>query len=386
VRPTSFIGVFGKSEEERLEARMVESFRSSPTADVERTKKKLIKYARERPLETVTILLRHYQHEDAKVRASVRDTLAHLAEDRSVMEFILEDMVHPSRTVRKAVQIFLGETVGVHAVTYSALYEQTMLVVAMSQRKDVPVDDIVSLAELSKETFMDGEVMEAVRDIAFCLDGVRHRYNSSEHLRFYLSELLRMAPDLSRMGVYSGTIEEPLRKAMKASRDRNFDETKEIIDDRLVEGELRRSLRSLVDEVKENITARPTGSPIPFSDEDGEELASLRGLAESVENLIRSDRRQKAIRMLQDYIGSFLQGYEDRIRPRVLARDQGAAAILYLVALACIKLASEVVPVTGEAAYQEGFAAFEGLSSVHVVFPAGKLLSSIDRSSDLRQT
>jgi hypothetical protein len=378
VRATSFIGVFGKSEEERLEARMIESFRSSPQADIERTKKKLIKYARERPLETVTILLKHYQHEDGQVQASVQDTLALLAEDRSVLAYILEDMVHPSRTVRKAVQSFLGETVGVHAITYSSLYEQTMLVVAMSRRKDVPVDDIVSLAELTKEIFMDGEEMEAVRDIAFCLDSVRHRYHSSEHLRYYLSELLRMAPDLSRMGVYSDTIEEPLRKAMKASRDRNFDETKEIIDNRVVEGELRNSLRSLVDEVRENITARPAVDTGLLSDEDREELASLRGLAESVENLVRSDRHQKAVNMLHDYLGSFLQGYERQIRPRVLARDQGAVVTLYVVGLVCVKLSSEVVPVTGEEAYQEGFAALEGPSSVHVMVPARQFLSFIE--------
>jgi hypothetical protein len=59
-------------------------------------------------------------------------------------------------------------------------------------------------------------------------------------------------------------------------------------------------------------------------------------------------------------------------------REQGALLTLYVVGLVCVKLSSEMVPVTGEEAYQEGFAALEGISSVHVMVPAGQLLSFIE--------
>ena len=130
----------------------------------------------------------------------------------------MSNMVHSSRNIRKAVQSFLGEEIGAHAITYASFYEQTMLLVAMSKRKNIPIDDIVSLADISKQTFIEGEVMEAVKDIGFCLDYVKHRYKNSEQLKEYVANLLQMAPDLSRMGVYSSSIEEPLRKAMKAAR------------------------------------------------------------------------------------------------------------------------------------------------------------------------
>ncbi len=364
----SFIGIFGKKfEEERLEASMLDSFSSDLESDTERIRRKLIKRAGDRPQETLVLLLRNYEGGDERVKRSIIGTLAELAQDRSVMAMILEEMVHPSRSVRKAVQSFLGEHIGPHAAIYASLYEQTMLMVAMSKRKDVPVEDLVSLSELTKETLMEGEVMEAVRDIGFCLDHAKHRYRSSEQLKDYLSDFLKLAPDLSRMGVYSSSIEEPLRKAMKASRNRSFDETKEIIEERKKEAELRRDLGSIVLKIKSAVNSRPVLDMEALTDEDREELSTLRGLNESVGTLLSGNRRTKAIAVLHEYIDGFLRGYEVTLRPKLDAGDQGAAATLYAIGLTCVKLASYLLPLTAEKAYLEAFRDLEGTASVQAV-------------------
>lgn len=346
---------------------MLDSFASARDTESERIKRKLIKRAQAKPQETVVLLLRNLENEDGRVRRAVLGVLSELAEDRGLLGIILEEMVHPSRNVRKAVQSFLGEFVGPQAVIYASLYEQTLLMVAMSKRKDVPVEDIVSLAELSRETFMDGEVMEAVRDIGFCLDQSKHRYRSSEQLRDYLADFLKMAPDLSKMGVYSGTIEEPLRKAMKAARNRSFDETRETIEERIREAELRRDLRTLVDEVKVNIRSRPQLDTGALTNEDLEELATMRGLAETVDTLYKGGRRVKAISILHGYIDGYIRGYEAGPRSKVQAGDPAAQATMYTISLSCVKLASWLLPVTAEGAYLEGFRTLERSASVHVV-------------------
>lgn len=364
----SFIGIFGKKyEEERLEASMLDSFSSDLESDAERIRRKLIKRAGDRPQETVVLLLRNYENGDERVKRSIIETLAELTRDQAVMSMVLEEMVHPSRNIRKAVQSFLGAHIGPHAAIYASLYEQTMLMVAMSKRKDVPVEDLVSLSELTKETLMDGEVMEAVRDIGFCLDHANHRYRSSEQLKDYLSDFLKMAPDLSRMGVYSSSIEEPLRKAMKASRNRSFDETREIIAERKKEAELRRDLGSIVQEIKAAVTSKPVLDVKALSDEDREELSTLRGLAESVGTLVSGNRRVKVLDMLHEYIDGLQRGFETTLSPRLSAGDQGAVAILYLTGLTCVKLSSYVLPCTAESAYLAGFKDLEGAASVQAV-------------------
>lgn len=371
--PMSFIGIFGKKfEEERLEAIMLDSFSSDLDSDAERIRRKLIRRAGDKPQETIVLLLRNYEGGDERVKRSIIETLAEMAGDRSMMTLILEQMVHPSRDVRKAVQGFLGDRLGPHAAIYASLYEQTMLMVAMSKRKDIPVEDLVSLAELTKETLMDGEVMESVRDIGFCLDHAKHRYRSSEQLKDYLSDFLKMAPDLSRMGVYSSSIEGPLRKAMKASRNRSFDETREIVEERRKEAELRRGLGSLIRGIKDDVTSRPVLDIEGSSDEDREELRTLRDLVESVDVLLNGGRRASAVVLLQEYIDGLLQRYEATLGPRLRGGDQGAAATVYIIGLTCVKMASYLMPLTAEKAYLEGLKDLEGAPSVQVVvLPAG---------------
>ncbi|MBI0583903.1 MAG: hypothetical protein ISF22_06710 [Methanomassiliicoccus sp.] len=364
----SFIGIFGrKYEEERLEAYMLESFSSASQENSDRARDKLVKRAGSKPLETVTLMLKNYQHEDERVRTSIRATLTEMSPDRSVMTCILDDMVHPSRSVRKGVQRFLGDLIGPHATIYASSFEQTMLQVAMSRRKDIPVDDIAALAEQTKRTFMDGEVMESVRDIGFCLDSVRHRFRSSEQLKDYLSELLKMAPDLSRMGVYSGSIEEPLRKAMKAGRTRSFDDTREIIEERSNEAGLRRDLHVLIDEIGAVMDERPLMEASELTAEDRDELAGLRGLVRSIDGLVANEHHSKALIMLHGYVEGFLLGYMSGMKARVAAGDRSARYTLYAVGLACVKLASHVLPVSAEAVYQEGFRSREGAVSIFTV-------------------
>jgi histone H3/H4 len=371
----SFIDVFGKRhEEERLEASMLDSFASDLGSNSERVRRKLMKRAGTRPQETVVLLLRTYENDDERVRRSVLEILTELAKDRSMLTVIMDEMVHPARDVRKAVKSFLGELVGPHAAIYASHYEQTMLLAAMAKRKDVPIEDIVSLAELSRETFMDGEVMESIRDIGYCLDQAQHRYRSSEQLKDYLSDILKMAPDLSRMGVYSGSIEEPLRKAMKAARGRSFDETRDVIEERKREAELRNDLRSMAMEVRENFTSRPMTDANVLMDEDRDELVTLRGMAESVETLLSSGRRVKAVVMLHDYIGGFMSAYQAKLKPRINAGDKAASILTYVTCLACVKVASRLIPVTAEKAYLEGFKDLEKAASIEIVVLPGDIV------------
>jgi len=356
-----------KSDEERIEAIIVDSFPSNQDSDIERAQRKIVKWAEQKPLETVTVLLNHYHDDDERIRRPVRQTLNELSNDTICMEAIMTNMVHPSRTVRKAVQSFLGESVGAHAVTYASIYEQTMLLVAMAKRKDVPVEDIVSLADLSKMTFLDGETMRAIRDIGLCLDTIKHRYRSSEQLKDYLAELLKMAPDLSRMGIYGGSIEEPLRKAMKASRERTYDDTSTIIEERNKEFQLRGDLLTLANEVKDRVKDRPKVTSSDLYAEDRVEMARLYDLIDRVKALVLDNERTEAKVLLQEHVDDFLQRYKGPLETRVHDQDRAATFVLYAQSLAFVKLASYLIPTTAEDLYQKGFRQLEDSPSIHVV-------------------
>jgi len=243
-----------------------------------------------------------------------------------------------------------------------------MLLVAMAQRKDIPVDDIISLAEQSKRTFVSGSVMEAVRDIGFSLDHVKHRYRSSEQLKDYVTELLRMAPDLTRMGVYSSNIEEPLRKAMKASRYRRYDETREVIEHRSMEAQLRSVLTEMGRKVADNIDERPKLNEDDLSVEDRAALSELYGLVDAVASLVLADRKAEAVSAMLAYFEvTPVRLTSMAWRRRIEEKDPSALYALYTVALVCVKLASSLIPAAAEDIYQEDFRPIEGEPSVHLV-------------------
>jgi isoleucyl-tRNA synthetase len=276
-------------------------------------------------------------------------------------------MVHPSRDIRKAVQDFLGDTFGAHAVTYASFFEQTMLMVAMSKRKEIPVEDLVSLANLTKETFIDGEVMQAVQDIGFCLDHIKHRYKSSEQLRNYVADLLKMAPDLSRMGVYDSTIEGPLRKAMKASQHREFNETQEIIEERIQESRMRSILHQIAADVKEIIKSRPSMKIEELSENDRLLSQDQHSLVESVTSLLLAGKRAEAIETMLVYQIDFVDAYQADLSQRAKNGDLSAAFTYYIMVMILVKLASYMVPMTAEDVYQKNFRHMEGDPSIHVV-------------------
>ncbi len=356
-----------KSDQEKFEARILSSLTSRFPSRARKAEQTLALRAEEQPGEIVDILLRNHDHEDERVRTVMRNTLASVAEQKEGLALILERMSSPNRDIRRAAQSSLGSIVGAHAATYASFYEQTILLVAMSKRKDIPVGDIVALAEVSKHTFVDGEVMEAIKDIAFCLDSIKHRFRSSEQLKDYLADVLKMAPNLSRMGI-SSTIEEPLHKAMSASRHRSYDETREIIEARTRESVLRTSLVKMSEDIMENITERPIFSQEEPSQEDIQVLIQSFDLVDSITSLMLADRRSEAIEMLIAFMQNTLTGSASQdLKRRVRLREPAALFILYNVSLVCLKLASSIQPIMAERVYQKAFRRLEGEPSIHVV-------------------
>lgn len=352
----------------RIEKILVRSFKSPLAAERRRMEKRILRHGTKDPYEMVAILLKFYHNPDQKVRMGVRHCLSEITKSRVGMDAVLNNIIHPSRDVRRAVLSFLGEHVGFHAITYASFYEQTMLLIAMARNKEIPVDDIEALVQVSKSTFLDGEVIEAVKDIAVCLDFVKHRYRSAEQLRAYVVDILRMAPDLSRMGVFSGAIEEPLKKAVRASRSRTYDETREIIEERMKEATVRNELLRIGRTVSDSIKERPEMKPSDLAGVDVWVISRLHELIDSVTSATVSGNKMSAIEMLRSFLeDEFLEFFEESCKKRVEEKEPSALFTIYIIGIVCLKLASALMPSSAEEIYQKYYRHFEGAPSIHLV-------------------
>ena len=351
-----------------MEKEMLQSFHSPIPAERLFMQSKMIQYAEGDAELVMMVLLTNSCDSDVKVVNSVNDTLMELVRERKFMASLLEVILHPDRDIRRNAFQFLREHLGFHPTTYVSFLEQTMVLVALARKKGIPVDDIVSLANVSKDDFLGGRTLDAVKDIATCLDFVKHRLRSVEHLKSYLIDVLKMAPELTRMGVYPGSIEEPLKKAIKASKTRTYDETREIVERRATESTILNQLTWMGKLLQDVLDERPMMDPSDVTGIDVWLLTSVQDLMDMVTSATISGKEEDALDTLNTYLGEdFMDFFIEEMKERFDQKDPSAIFAFYIVGIVCLKLAGALMPEAVEDIYQENFKRFEEDPSIHVV-------------------
>ncbi len=354
-----------RREAEKIEASLIRSIHIP--GERTRIEKRILHQAAEDPSEIVAILLHNYSHENKRIAREVRKLLDRLTEDRKGMMAVLDNIVNSNRDIRDAAVQYLKEKRGIYAITYAAFLEHTELLVALARSKDIPVSDIQALVEISKESFLDGEMMEALKDIAASIDFIKHRHRAADQLKGYVTEMLRMAPDLTRLGVYDERIEEPLKRAINATKMQPLDETKEIIEIRGVESSIRQSLDKMSKAVRASHKIKPTLQVEQMQGDDVMAIVKLRDVMASVTQLTVAGKRSESLHTLQDYIKNDYSEYYSRAKKRVEAGDPSASMTVYVIGLVGLKLASAMMPQTAEDIYQKCYRFYESEPSVHIV-------------------
>ncbi len=360
----------GKQSDEgsRIDKALVKSLSSRFPVMRNRMKNQIITYGKNNPYEMVGILLEHFNNEQKGVSENVEDCLDKLTSSRVGKDALFFAMENPNREVRRNVREYFSKKGDVYARTYASLYAHTMTLLHMARRKDIPAEDIRSLIKLSKRTFLDGGKMGAIEDISTSLDLLKRRLRTVEQLKSYVRDMLKLVPELERMGVYSSNLEEPLRQAVKVSKSREFDETSNIMEERELELEIKGALEKIGDTVMEHGGDVMDIAPSELEGVDVWIVARLDELIESATSKTLARDKRASLRVLREFLCRDFKGYTDEIlTERVQDGDAAALFTLYTAGITCLKLASAVVPNTAEGVYQRYFRDIEGEPTIHVV-------------------
>jgi len=332
-----------------------------------RIERRFMKLAEEDPDIAVAILLKNLDHENEKVAAFVHQLLEKSTKSKKGMRAVLNNIVNPNQSVRRNAVSYLSAKRGFHAATFASFYEHTYLLIAMARNKDIPVQDIESLVGVSKDTYLEGETIKALQDMAACLDFIKHRHRTADTLKTYLTEMLKLAPDLTRMGAYDGQIAEPLRRAINASKNRTMDETKEIIEVRTIESSVRKDLNHIGRLIKGSFNERPALDFEHMSGVDAFNVTKLKGFIDSVMAKSIAGKREEGLLMLISFMGADFKQYMDEYKDRLEDKDRSALISLYIVGLVLLKLTSYLMSQAAEDIYQKYFRGLEIEPSVHVL-------------------
>ncbi|HUV24326.1 MAG TPA: class I tRNA ligase family protein [Methanomassiliicoccales archaeon] len=357
-----------KKEAAQIEKEMLLLFKSPIPHKRLFMQKKMVAYGESDPELTILVLFSYYDHKDLKVATCVHDTLIEVTKRKEAMAALLEIIMHPDREIRRNAFKFLGETKGFHSTTYISFLEQTLILMALSRKKGIPVNDISMLVEVSRQAFLDERTMEAIKDIATCLDLIKHRIRSVEHLKNYLVDVLRMAPELTRMGVYPGSIEEPIKRAIKASKTRVYDETGSIIEGRSKESLVRKELTFIGKTINSVTETRPSMEPVDIWGTDVWLLTALQELMDIVTSYTIAEENSEAMNTMVNFLGEdFKDFYLEEMAERANEGNQSAIFGLYTVGIVCLKLTAPLIPDPVEKIYQDYFRRYEKDPSIHVV-------------------
>jgi hypothetical protein len=356
---------FDKKKAAKIESGLVRSIHFP--MEKKRIGRSLLKMAEEDPNTAVAILLKNLNNENGKIAEFVHVLLVKSTRSKKGMRAVIENIINPDKVIHCNAVAYLSSKKGFHAITYASFYEQTYLLIVIARNKEIPVVDIEALVDVTKDTYLEGETIQAIQDIAACLDFIKHRHRTADTLKGYLTDMLRMAPDLTRMGAYDGQIAEPLKRAIKASKKRAVDETKEIIEVRALESFVRKDLNRMGRLVKGSFSERPHLDLDQISGTDAFAIMKMGRLIDAVTLKAVSGKREEGLKILASYLSTEYRHYLDESKPRIERKDGRVLTSIYTIGLTLLKLASYLMSQTAEDIYQRYFRGFEPEPSVHVL-------------------
>ncbi|MCE5296886.1 MAG: hypothetical protein LLG16_07275 [Euryarchaeota archaeon] len=357
-----------RSETGKIASILVESLASPLALERRRMENRVITLAKKEPIAVVEMLLHFYDSDIERVRDSIKSCLLEISKMFEAKETIIESLTNSDKNIRKGAKLIIPDIWGPPSTPYSTLFEQTYQMIQIAKEKDIPVEDIETLMDLSKQTFLDGESMKAINDIGTCLEFVKRRYKNSESLKVYIADMLKLSPDIQKSGVTIVNFNESLKTVIKVSKKRSFDFTQEVIDQRIMEMELKDQLRSMGQLVKETVRIRPVIEMASLSVKDERLIFRMAEVFESVNTKNLSGNPSKSIETLHEFLfKDFEWYYDDEVITRLSEGDMSAMLTIYMLGISVLKVVSSIIPSVSEEIYQKYYRDLEGSVSIYTV-------------------
>ncbi|HSV42752.1 MAG TPA: hypothetical protein VLH13_05010, partial [Methanomassiliicoccales archaeon] len=368
--PLSFrAGLSGtKSETAKIEPILVDSLASPLALERRRMQNKCINLAKKENNAVVLMLLKYVDSEMERVREGITFCLLEIARRNDGRQAIIDGLSNPGKAVRKGAKIIIPEIWGQHSTPYPTLFEQTYQMIQLNKEKDIGVDDIEVLMDISKSIFLDGEMMKSIHDIGACLEFAKRRYKNSETLKNYISDMLKISPEMHKQSIPLINFEESLKTALKLTKVRVYDYTQELIEQRTLEIEVKDQLRNLGQLVMENIKVRPVVDLASLNIKDERMVAKMRSNLENINTKNMSGNTAKSVEEMHTFLlKDFEWYYDEEVIRRMSEGDRSVSLTIYMIGMAYLKMASTIMPNVSEDIYQKYFRELEGASSVYFV-------------------
>jgi len=324
-------------------------------------------HGRKNPLAIVPILAKYHDHDNAKVRNQVRQSLARLTQSEAGEVALIECMFSRDIIIANTAASVLEER-NFNSMSFLTSYRSAKNLVLQARKAGVFSSDVEELMVDSIETYKEGRFDQAMTNMMMAKDLLEDRFEWHSHLRGYIQDVLKLTPMLSRGGVQVDPIQDSLRNLSTAMQKREYTEARQLLDLRRQETRLWKQFWSLDEYITKRIGAKPLTELMVLKDADKRLLESFLRMAEAAADEVQNNRPVEALKVIEEFIGADVSAeYLSREGRRMDVKDEAAWYVMWCVGLGLLKMTAPMVPNLSEEFYQQYFRDREGAPSIHSV-------------------
>ena len=354
-------------ESMRIDRHLVSNLSSMMPGRRRKMVDRIEEYGTKNPLSIVPLLVKHYDHDDPKVRKQVRSSLERLTQSEVGELALVECMFSRHQAIANTAASILEER-SYNSVNFLSYYRQTESLIAQARKSEVFCNDVEELVTDSIETYKEGRFDQAMTNMKMAKDLLEDRLEWHGHLRGYIKDVLKLTPTLSRSGVQVDAIQDSIRNVATAMQSREYTEARALLDLGRQETRLWKQLWSLEEYVTKRIKVKPLTELMVLREPDRKLLASFVKVGSDVHNLVQENKLVESLNRVEDFISDEVSAdYLAKEGKRLDAKDEAAWYTMWSVGLGLLKLLAPIIPNVSEEFYQQYFRDREGSPSIHSV-------------------
>lgn len=327
-------------------------------------RKKIIASLREHGMRnsasTMSLLLRFLEHTDPDVR-SVADQLVEELAGTTKGELALIECLFSAHHVVSQNAAELLEKKGLGGDKFREIYTASEKLLIKCKALGIYTADIRDLLTDSIGLYKKKAVEQATENIVLAHDLLRDRLEWNESLRQYITDVLRLTPQLAQSGISMDNIQASLKSIAGSMKTRDYSETRDLVEGKKMEAAIGSELSSAFSFISKKMKGARIDPQAGIPEEDKWIFDGMRKLTGEIRASISGDGKVEAMRSVYSFVAQELAGrYLEHAAKRVESGDSGAVAAAGNAMLGMTKILALVLPNVASELYDDSLRALVG--------------------------
>jgi hypothetical protein len=344
----------------RMGRHLVDDLGSRFPGKRKRTIVSIRKHALVSPVSMMPLLLRFLEHTDPDIQ-SIADRLVEEMIATPKGEQALIECLFSAHHVVSLNAAELLEKKGLGGEKFREIYASSEKLFAKCKSLEIYTADVKDLFIDSIGLYKKKAAEQAIENIVLANDLLQDRIEWNENLKQYITDVLKLSPQLTQSGISMDNIQASLRTIAGSLKTRDFKETRDLVDGKKMEAAIGSELLSVFSFISKKMKGAKIDPQSQISDEDKWIFESMRKLAGEIKTSLSNDGKVEAMRSVYSFVAQELAGrYLEHIAKRIEKGDARAAAAAGSAMLGMTKILALVLPNVASELYDDSLKALVG--------------------------